>query len=101
MSRSDGWVPGDWNAVCFICGSKMKASQLKKHWKGYYTCEKDWEPRHPQDFVRAAPDNTSIPWSQPEVWAYVGPPAIGNSCTITGLLPQADLGSADCAIVSI
>jgi hypothetical protein len=57
--------PGDNNAVCFECGMKFKASELKKHWQGYYVCEKHWEPRHPQDYVRAVKENPSPPWSQP------------------------------------
>jgi hypothetical protein len=40
---------------------------LRKHWKGYYTCSSCWEPRHPQDFVRSAPIEQPVPWSQPPV----------------------------------
>lgn len=61
----DVYVSGEWNAVCYLCGCKKKASDLKKHWQGYYVCEKHWEPRHPQDFVRGIEDIQSPPWSQP------------------------------------
>ena len=43
---------GDYNAYCDVCGFKFKASELKDRWDGYKVCEKDYEPRHPQDFVR-------------------------------------------------
>lgn len=65
-NATDEFIPGDWNAVCFECGIKKKASFLKKHWQGYYVCPKHWETRHPQDFVKAIPDDMSVPWEQPE-----------------------------------
>jgi len=55
---------GDWNADCFFCGKKYKASELKKHWQGFYLCSSCWEPRHPQDFVRGVPDKPAAPWVQ-------------------------------------
>lgn len=58
------FAPGDWNANCFQCASKFKASELKKHWQGYYVCERCWEPRHPQDFVRGVLDKPAAPWIQ-------------------------------------
>ena len=61
----DFYKHGDWNAVCFQCGRKKKASELKKHWQGYWVCPEHWEARHPQDFVRAVPDNMPPPWAQP------------------------------------
>lgn len=65
MGRADHWAEGDWNAVCFECGRKRKAGTLRKHWQGYYVCPEHWEPRQPQDFVRALPDNQTPPWVQP------------------------------------
>lgn len=70
MSRFD---QGDWNAVCFRCGAQKKASSLKRQWQGYYVCPAHWEPRHPQDFVRAVSDNPAAPWAQPAADVYVGP----------------------------
>lgn len=62
---------GDWNAVCSMCGAKFKASQLIKHWQGLYRCERCWEPRQPQDFVRGIPDNPAAPWVQKPVDVFV------------------------------
>lgn len=67
------FVSGDWNAVCFRCGAKKKASELRRQWQGYMVCPEHWEPRHPQDFVKSVPDNPGVPWSQPEQWVYGGP----------------------------
>jgi hypothetical protein len=63
--RADHLVLGDWNAVCFECGMKRKASTLKKHWRGYMVCPEHWEARHPQDFVRGVPDAQQPEWTQP------------------------------------
>ena len=91
--RADYYAPGDWNALCYICGQKFKASELVKHWKGYMVCSKDWEPRHPQDFVRAVPDVQTPPWVQPE-------PAdsILQWCTLYGQNSIAGIAVAGCAV---
>jgi len=65
VGRADHLELGDWNAVCYECGRKRKASTLKKHWQGYYVCPEHWEARQPQDFVRAIPDVQTPPWTQP------------------------------------
>lgn len=63
--KADYLELGDWNTVCYECGRKFKASQLKRHWQGYYVCPKHWEPRQPQDFVRGVQDVQTPPWTQP------------------------------------
>ena len=34
MAVDNYFVLGDYNAVCFECGRKKKASELRKHWRG-------------------------------------------------------------------
>ena len=65
IGRSDYLALDDWNAQCWECGKKFKASQLLRHWQGYYVCQAHWEPRQQQDFVRSVPDNQTVPWAQP------------------------------------
>ena len=65
MGRADYLAPGDYNAMCSRCGKKFKASMLRRHWQGMYRCDKCWEPRQPQDFVRAIPDVQTPPIVQP------------------------------------
>jgi len=65
MSRTSYLAEGDWNAMCSRCGHKFKASMLRKHWQGMWRCPTCWEPRQPQDFVRAIPDVQTPPWVQP------------------------------------
>ena len=73
MGKADYLNLGEWNAQCFRCGRKRKANELKKQWQGYFVCPEHWEPRQPQDFVRAIPDRPAAPWVQPLNWNYVGP----------------------------
>lgn len=48
-------IVGDYNVICDVCGFKLKRSQTRKRWDGLLVCDADWEPQHPQDFVRALP----------------------------------------------
>ena len=59
-------VVGEWLTICDRCGFKFKSCDLKKEWTGFYVCKDCYEPRHPQDFVKSVPDNTSVPWSRPD-----------------------------------
>ena len=86
------FVPGDWNSVCDVCAQKYKSSQMRKRWDGLMVCPNDWEPRHPQDFLRSVPDRQSVPWSRPQttdVFVF--------SCPYPTSGGLADFGTADCA----
>ena len=63
--RADYYAPGDHNSICYECGRKRKASELKHHWQGYDVCIEHWEARQPQDFVRALPDTKPLERVQP------------------------------------
>ena len=59
----DYYKKGDYNAVCALCGFEYKASDLR--WNNQiqdYVCRHDWEPRHPQERLRAVEDIQSVPW---------------------------------------
>lgn len=60
------FVAGEWNAICDVCGQKWKSGMMKKRWDGLMVCPHDWEPRHPQDFLRSVPDHQAVPWSRPQ-----------------------------------
>jgi hypothetical protein len=60
------YKPGDYNAICDVCGFKHKASQLKQRWDGLMVCAEDFETRHPQDLIRIPTENPAVPWSRPE-----------------------------------
>lgn len=65
---SDYFAGGEWNFRCDVCFHKTKSSQAKKRWDGAITCGRGscWEPRHPQDFVRAREDDQSVGFSRPD-----------------------------------
>jgi hypothetical protein len=65
MGHIGYYKPGDNNAICDRCGRPFKASQLHKTWDGLWVCRSDWEPRHPQDFVRGVKDDQSVRISRP------------------------------------
>lgn len=58
--------PGDHWIICDVCGFKTRASQSRKRWDGLRVCHKDWERRHPQDFVRGRRDRQRVPDARPE-----------------------------------
>lgn len=58
--------PGDYYLICDECGFKVRASETRKRWDGLRVCAKDWEPRHPQDFVRGRRDRQRVPEPRPE-----------------------------------
>jgi hypothetical protein len=93
MSDADRLALGDWNALCFRCGRKFKASLMRKNWQGFYTCLRDWEPRQPQDFVRAIPDKMAPPWAQPDL-----PPDFAPMCTPADSQAIPGLGTPGCMI---
>ncbi|MBL4591192.1 MAG: hypothetical protein JKY96_04465 [Phycisphaerales bacterium] len=62
MGRKTYGIVGDWNALCDVCGFKMKASKLKKRWDGLYVCIDDYEKRHPSDLFRVPKEDTTVPW---------------------------------------
>lgn len=66
MSYKPRYEKGDWKAICDSCGRELLASELQKRWDGLMVCSRDWEPRQPQDFVKAIIDHQAIPWSRPE-----------------------------------
>jgi len=90
MSR---W-PGTWKAICDVCGFEFYSDELKQRWDGLMVCSHDWEPRHPQDFVRGVPDNPAPPWVRSEP-----PDEFIHVCDIIGVQPWADYAVAGCATV--
>ena len=61
MSFKSGsrWAP------CDVYGYQFRSEKLRLRWDNLMVCDKDWETRHPQDFVRSVKEGT-IPWSRPE-----------------------------------
>jgi len=60
------YIKGDYNAICDWCGFKYKASELRMTWDNLFVCNKDWDPRQPQDLIRGIPDRQNVPIPRPE-----------------------------------
>ena len=56
-SENPGYIPGDHWVVCDICGLEYRSSKMRKNYDGLIVCPKDFETRHPQEFVRARKDD--------------------------------------------
>lgn len=97
MGQADYYAEGDWNASCYECGFKFKASALQRHWQGYWVCKGCWEPRQPQDFARNVPDIQTPPWIQPlsTSFAYFCSPTDNSAVAGSGTT-----GCAQCGFVS-
>jgi len=58
-SKSPGWEPGNHWVVCDVCGFDCRHDEVKERWDGLVVCSKDYETRHPQDFLRSFPDDST------------------------------------------
>ena len=71
---------GQWNVVCDVCGWKIKSSDAKERWDGLIVCPKDYETRHPMDFIKAPRPDKPLPFTRPEqADVFVGPTYIDTS----------------------
>ena len=59
-TRNPGYKAGDNWVICDKCGFAIYGSEAKETWDGLVVCPEDWEPRHPQDFVRGKRDNIKV-----------------------------------------
>lgn len=89
-----GYRHGDPKAFCQSCGHTMHLSDLKKDYRGVLTCDRCWDPRHPQELVRPIKE-PKLPYTSPE------PADVFNNavCNSTTKRAAAGEGTADCMIV--
>jgi len=92
MGEADYFRLGDWNARCARCGKKRKGSDLIRQWQGYWVCPEHWEPRQPQDYVRAIQENPTPPFVQNPEDTFV------QFCSPAGISGIAGYGTAGCMI---
>lgn len=57
-SKNAGYRKGDNWSTCSVCGFDYRAFEFRRRWDGLMVCRDDWEPRHPQEFLRARPEDT-------------------------------------------
>jgi len=85
------YAQGQWNFICDICGQKKKSGDVRLRWDGLRVCRQDWEPRHPQDLLRAKPEKAPPPWVRPEA-----PDVYLRVCNMITSSGYAGLGAAGC-----
>lgn len=85
------YIAGQHNFICDICGFKYKSSDKRITWDNKVVCKWDWEPRHPQDFVRAKHDDQTVENSRPQ-------PDLVFVVSCTNSTAIAGFGQAGCAI---
>jgi len=71
------FVSGAWKAVCDRCGRPFLNRELRLEHTGLRCCGDCWDPKHPQEFVRAKADKQMPPWVRPEAtptFVTIGPP---------------------------
>ena len=61
MGSKDFFKLGDYNVICDTSGQKFKASECRLQWDGLLVGGKNFDTRHPQDFVRSTTDDQTVP----------------------------------------
>jgi hypothetical protein len=87
------YKPSQWNAVCDRCGFEFKSSELIEDWQGLMVCKKDYETRHPQDFIRVRPEKPAAAWARPE-----GSDVFFKLCDLRNSQGIAGISVSGCAI---
>jgi len=60
------YQPGDYLAVCDVCGFTFYASQLSLTYRNTRACERCFEVRNPQEFLVRQPSGIRPPWTRPK-----------------------------------
>lgn len=101
MSYKPDYRSGEWKVACDQCGRIYRSHMLSMRWDGLMVCPEDWEPRQPQDFVKAVADEIAPPWTRPEQADIFIGPAVPPTCTVWGSLGIAGIAVAGCAIAGV
>lgn len=54
------------DGFCQRCQGRRPLSELRREWSGLRVCRDCWDPRHPQEAVRAKPDRQYVRNPAPE-----------------------------------
>ncbi len=86
MTYKSHSIPNEHNFICDRCGFLYKSHNKRKEWTGLIVCKgagtnNCWEPRHPQDFVRARAEENAVKESRPDS----DPKYIGTDIYVNGV----------------
>lgn len=90
--KKNHFISGSNNITCDVCSKKIKAHEAHQRWDGLIVCQRDYEVRHPQDFVKARTDQITVPFQRPRHMPEYYICTLENSVGIVGL------GVAGCMI---
>lgn len=76
---------GNWLVVCDECGLTYYNDQTRKRWDGALVCLKDWEPRHPQDYVHAKTESKPPTNVRPDQVTYTVTNSAPSTVGVTGV----------------
>jgi hypothetical protein len=72
--RQHKYIPGDHLMICDECGLTYRKSEMSQRWDKAWVCKKDFDPRHPQEYVRGRDEDISVPVARPETETYITTP---------------------------
>lgn len=53
--------------LCDICGQRYRLTDLRKNWKGFMVCSRDYEPKEPQLFpIKVTGDAVAVQDPRPD-----------------------------------
>ncbi len=58
--HKQGKWPGQWRVICDVCGFEFYSGEVRKRWDGLIVCDKDYEVKHPQLYLRVN-SRSSVP----------------------------------------
>ena len=70
MAVYKDYIPGDYFVQCDRTGMKRLRSECRKEWNGLIVAKEVYEPRHPQDFLKAREDRLSVKDPRPKADHY-------------------------------
>ena len=65
-NSGDHYQPGNHWLICDSCGLKFRLSEMRMRWDKLMVCQKDWEQRHPQEFVKGIKEKIAVDIARPE-----------------------------------
>lgn len=90
--KKNYYISGEWNLECDVCSKKIKAHEARLRWDGLMVCTKDYETRHPQDFIRARHDKITVPFQRSKTTPTY------FVCTLVGSTAVVGVAIAGCMI---
>jgi len=60
LTHGDHYKKGDWWMIDDFSGEKMRRSEARKTWDGFWVHKDNWEPKHPQLSLKGIKDQQSV-----------------------------------------